>query len=385
MSATVKFWLGWASGLALLLVLAVWALLQWNLNIYSQTVADRLLLLAELRRGAMQEYFATADAELRFWSTNEDMIDAQIALQQTWSESPEVPAQVRRAYGEGNPNPAGFRLNLDDAEDGTAYSELHRRMHARTRMFVTERGYYDFFLIAPGGDVIYTVEKEVDFGTNVETGAWRDTGLGEVFRQAKRKRREGGIAISDMQAYQPSNGAPAIFMATAITDANGDFLGVIAFQLPTDIILGIMNYTSGMGDSGETYLVGQDKLMRSDSRFTDESTVLQQIVETPTVASALAGESGMSYIQDYRGVEVMSVFLPLPVGDTSWAIIAEVDRAEVQRGAARERPAMSGALLFIYGLSLWSVWYWRGRHLPQEGGGHYAGLEDFGDGGGMDG
>ena len=80
-----------------------------------------------------------------------------------------------------------------------------------------------------------------------------------------------------------------------------------------------MNYTSGMGDTGETYLVGQDMLMRSDSRFTDESTVLQQTVQTPTVASALAGERGMSYIQDYRGVEVMSVYLPMPVGDTSWA------------------------------------------------------------------
>ena len=209
--------------------------------------------------------------------------------------------------------------------------------------------------------------------------------MGEVFRQAKRKRREGGIAISDMQAYQPSDGDPAIFMATAINDANGVFLGVIAFQLPTDTILGIMNYTSGMGDSGETYLVGQDKLMRSDSRFTDESTVLRQTVDTPTVASALAGERGMSYIQDYRGVEVMSVYLPLSVGDTSWAVMAEVDQAEVQRGAARERPAMSGALLFAYGLSLWSVWYWRGRQLPEEDGGHYAGLEDFGDGGGMDG
>jgi hypothetical protein len=65
--------------------------------------------------------------------------------------------------------------------------------------------------------------------------------------------------------------------------------------------------------------------------------------------------------------------------------MAEVDQAEVQRGAARERPAMSGALLFAYGLSLWSVWYWRGRQLPEEDGGHYAGLEDFGDGGGMDG
>jgi len=70
MNSGLRFWVAWGAGLALLLLLTVWALLQWNLNSYSSLVSDRLLLLAELRRGAVQEYFATADAELRFWSTN---------------------------------------------------------------------------------------------------------------------------------------------------------------------------------------------------------------------------------------------------------------------------------------------------------------------------
>jgi len=257
-------------------------------------------------------------------------------------------------------------------------------MHARARLFVTQRGYYDFFLIGPDGDVLYTVEKEDDFATNLEHGDWQDSGLGAVYRRAKKERKEGTIAISDMQSYAPSNGDPAIFMATAMHDPAGQFLGVIAFQLPTDRILGIMNYTSGMGETGETYLVGQDKLMRSDSRFVEQSTVLSQVVDTPTVQRALSGEHGVEFIEDYRGVEVMSVYLPIQVGDTSWAVMAEIDRAEIGVGAARERPAMSGILGFIYGLSLWSVWYWRGRQLPGDSSMQVADL-DFpdGDGGGF--
>jgi hypothetical protein len=252
-------------------------------------------------------------------------------------------------------------------------------MHPRARLFVTERGYYDFFLIGPEGDVYYTVEKERDFATNLETGEWSNSGLAEVFTRAKRERKEGTIAVSDMQAYGPSDGEPAIFMATAMHDDAGQFLGVIAFQLPTDRILGIMNYTSGMGETGETYLVGQDHLMRSDSRFTDQSTVLSQVVKTPAVDLALAGEQGVEFIQDYRGVEVMSVYLPMQVGDTRWAVMAEIDRDEIEEGAARERPAMAGVLFFVYGLSLWSVWYWQGRQLPEDGV-QLAGL-DFSDGG----
>jgi hypothetical protein len=258
-------------------------------------------------------------------------------------------------------------------------------MHDSARLFVTERGYYDFFLISPDGDVLYSVEKEADFATNLASGPWRETGLAEAFAKVKSNSARDMVYLTDMEPYAPSAAEPAIFMATALKGKQGDFLGVIAFQLPTDGILGIMNYTSGMGESGETYLVGPDHLMRSDSRFFDGSTVLSQVVETPTVERALSGEQGMDYVHDYRGVEVMSVFMPVDVGSERWALMAEIDRAEVEEGAARERPALTGALIFIYGLGLWSVWYWRGRTLPEEGT-QYASLE-FGDsdGGGVDG
>ena len=385
MNGTLRFWIGWSLGIAAVLALAVFLLLQWNLNSYGRLVADRLLLLAELRRGAIQEYFATADAELRFWSTNQSMLQAQADLLEIWRENPRFKEQVRKAYIEDNPHPEGFRLNLDDAEDGSEYSAFHARMHDSARLFVTERGYYDFFLISPDGDVLYSVEKEADFATNLASGPWRETGLAEAFAKVKSNSARDMVYLTDMEPYAPSAAEPAIFMATALKGKQGDFLGVIAFQLPTDGILGIMNYTSGMGESGETYLVGPDHLMRSDSRFFDGSTVLSQVVETPTVERALSGEQGMDYVHDYRGVEVMSVFMPVDVGSERWALMAEIDRAEVEEGAARERPALTGALIYVYGLGLWSVWYWRGRTLPEEGT-HYASLE-FGDsdGGGVDG
>ena len=175
------------------------------------------------------------------------------------------------------------------------------------------------------------------------------------------------MAISDMQSYGPSDGIPAMFMATAIHSEDDEFLGVIAFQLPTNEIISIMNYTSGMGETGETYLVGEDRLMRSDSRFSQDSTILRQEVDTPTVNRALAGEEGIDLVADYRGVEVMSVYSSMAVGDTTWAVMAEIDREEVVRVAAERRPALTGILLFFYGLSLWSIWYWRSRDIGIEG------------------
>lgn len=380
----MRFWISWMFGLALMVVFVLWAFSQWNLRYYHGYISDRLELLSELRQGALEEYFNTAEAELRFWSRNEGVVRNLGELNAIWEEGgAQLPGELNRLYIEDNPNPAGFLLNLDDAGDGSAYSGLHARVHPGARLFVTKRGYYDFFMIGPQGDVYYSVEKESDFVTNLNTGPWRDSGLARVFQEASKGQRGKIVSISDMAAYGPSDGAAAIFMATAVHSQAGEYLGVLALQLPTDRIIGIMAYTSGMGESGETYLVGEDLLMRSDSRFVADSTVLSQRVETPAVKLALEGEQGSTVIEDYRGVPVLSAYLPLEVGKYRWAVLAEMDEAEVVQFAADERPSLSGALVLIYGLSLWSVWYWRGRRLPED---DFPGMSELdlpdGDGGG---
>jgi methyl-accepting chemotaxis protein len=362
-----RFWLGWAAALAVVTAVAAWGITQWNLSRYSQLVADRLVLLGELRRGALQGYLDTASSELRFWSTSPGLLEMHGRLVQEWIVDDDAAhaLELRRAYIVDNPHPLGQRAELLQATDGN-YCLLHAELHQMARQFVTERGYYDFFLIGVDGYINYTVEKEDDFATNLVDGPYSDTALADVFHAAVEN--PGTVAISDLERYAPSSDAPALFMATALQGDAGEITGVLAFQLPTDRFLDIMNYTSGMGETGETYLVGTDYLMRSNSRFIEQSTVLEQAVNSDTVDLALGGEEGVQYTLDYRDVEVMSAFTSLPVGDTRWALMAEIDREEVVAGAAGERPALAGILALFYGLSLWSIWYWRGRELPDPAG-----------------
>ena len=115
----------------------------------------------------------------------------------------------------------------------------------------------------------------------------------------------------------------------AMVGPEGRVLGVLAMQLPTNRIRDIMQFTAGMGESGETYLVGEDLLMRSDSRFREESTILQVKVDTESVRRALSGESGTLFTPDYRGVPVLSAFSDLTVDDFRWAVMAEIDGSVV--------------------------------------------------------
>ena len=140
-------------------------------------------------------------------------------------------------------------LALQEVED-ESYGWRHHQLHPVARQFVLGRGYYDFFLIGLEGDIYYTVEKETDFAGTLARGPLADSHLAEVWRRALTL-EPGQVAISDMQAYGPSNGAPAIFMVLAMRDGTGEPIGVIAFQLPTSRLVEIMNYTSGMGETGE--------------------------------------------------------------------------------------------------------------------------------------
>jgi methyl-accepting chemotaxis protein len=88
-----------------------------------------------------------------------------------------------------------------------------------------------------------------------------------------------------------------------------------------------------MGNTGETYLVGPDFLMRSNARFDKETTILRKRVDTVAVHSALEGRKGIDVVDDYRGEKVLSCYEPLDLKealktDFEWVIVSEIDVAE---------------------------------------------------------
>jgi len=325
-------------------------------NSHLEHWSAKLTLLASLRVGALSSYFDTVRAEVTFWSLNAEIQSAQADFLEAWpgSES-EAAAGLIARYTKDNRSPSGNRHRLFDANDGSAYSEAHRKFHGTARPFVHSRGYYDFFLISPAGEVLYTVEKEADFGSNLNTGAWADTGLGQVYRRALEKADLHRVVFSDMAAYGPSQDAPAVFAATVIVDDNGELLGVLAVQVPLARIQSIMQFTAGMGETGETYAVGSDLLMRSQSRFTDVHTILSTKVDTPTVRDGLARRSGVDRTLDYRGVSVLSAFDHFQFDGVTWAIMAEIDEEEIFANLAVDGGSIGGLAFLLWILSAWTA------------------------------
>ncbi|MBD3315730.1 MAG: methyl-accepting chemotaxis protein [Chitinivibrionales bacterium] len=217
-----------------------------------------------------------------------------------------------------------------DRVNGENWREVERKHADWLVQYKEEYGYYDLFLISNDGDVVYTVAKESDLGQNLVSGGLADSPLGKVFREAR-----GKIGFADFEPFAPSGGKPASFVAAPVRK-DGGTIGVVALQMPLTRINRIMQERAGMGETGETYLVGPDNLMRSDSYLDPTNHSVAASFSNPakgsvkTVASreALAGRTDAKIIVDYNGNYVLSAFSPVKIGDVTWACIAEIDRAE---------------------------------------------------------
>ena len=294
------------------------------------SAGEDLYSLMELRRDELGEYYDQVIEGTTFWARNRLLRPALPAFIAAWKQLGDNPeATLQRLYIEANPHPLGEKDKLEDAGDGSRYSAVHAEYHSFLKRFISHWGFYDIFLFDPAGNLVYSGFKEDDFATNLITGRWADSGLGEVFRGAHDDPSADNVVVNDFASYGPSHGAPAAFAASPVLDDDGKLVGVLAFQISIDRIDRIMQVVQGMGETGETYAVGEDMLMRSDSRFSSESTILKTRVETRTAKLALAGETGFEVTDDYRGIPVLSAYGPLDLAGMRWAVLAEVDEAEV--------------------------------------------------------
>ena len=176
-------------------------------------------------------------------------------------------------YIKANSSPLGSKDGLVDTGDSSHYNLFHKRYHPHIRDFLNKFGYYDIFLVdADTGKVVYSVYKELDFATSLISGPYANTGLGRAFKAAQKASKPGFVHLDDFAPYTPSYDGAASFIASPIFNDAGEKEGVLIFQMPIDNINQVMTSSEkwadvGLGASGETYLVGADSLMRSQSRF----------------------------------------------------------------------------------------------------------------------
>ena len=366
---------------------------------------DKLRAIREIKAGQIESYFQNIENQVLTFSEDKMVIEAMEALQagfdqidvsmrqngiseytldtslQSYYEKEFIPRlkqnqdksvfassyipsnprtkALQYLFISSNPEPVGEKDRLSTASISGLYTDAHKKYHPVFRSFLEKFGFYDLFLIdAASGHVVYSVFKEVDFGSSLLSGPYRTSQLAAVFRKARAASYPDFVHLVDFAPYAPSYNGQASFMGSPIFD--GDKLtGVLVFQMPIERINNTMTNRNsweevGLGKSGETYLVGEDLTLRNQSRFMVEdktgyleaisrsgisqstikiidnlnSTIGLQPVETQGTKAAISGQIGEDVFPDYRGIPVLSTFRPLNITGVNWVIMSEIDEAE---------------------------------------------------------
>ena len=316
---------------------------------------DQLATALGGQRATLSGYLDSIENELVTLAASSTAKNAALWFSEAWEDVDGDPTErLQRLYITENPHPTGQKAELDAAGDGSSYSDVHALYHPWFRKFQRTRGYYDLFLFDPEGNLLYTVFKKLDFATNLESGEWRDSDLGKAFRDARDNPVQDYTAFFDFMPYAPRHDAPASFISTPILDEDGELLGVLAFQLPTDRLNAILQRADGLGETGETYLVGSDFLMRSDSRFAQEPTTLKRRVEIDAVHRALDGSEGIIADMSADGEPLIVAFQPFDFQGTRWALIGQMARSEVLQPVYRlaSRTVIVGTIVAVILLAI---------------------------------
>ena len=298
---------------------------------------QQLTSIREIKKAAIEDYFVGLGKSLNMLNSDPTIIQAVLAFNAAFEE-------------EGG------------TVETTRWADLADKYGPRLDAIKDDNGWYDLLLLHTDGDIVYSVERESDLGMTIPTSNLRRTSIGEAFEKVG-SMSVGETAFADFQPYPPSNNEPAAFMMAPIKDDK--IIGFVALQVPVDQVNRIMMSREGMGESGETYLVGQDNLMRSDSFLDPKNHTVKASfadpergsVNTDATRIALNAGSGVDIVMDYTGNPVYSAFTGVKVGDTTWALMADINQTEAEMPATilRKQVVTIGIIVLFFVLATVAV------------------------------
>ncbi|THG34528.1 HAMP domain-containing protein [Glaciibacter flavus] len=360
----------------------------------------QLTTIRELRGEEIQREFSSLQLGVQLDSRNASAVDATTALvdgfaqlqSSTLSADDEsklndfyaeqfVPALEKRSGNSYSPDafvpatPAGRYLQahytdgrayddydaglaLDDAGDGSAWSAASAQYNPYFKGLVDDLGYEDVLVMNREGDVVYSAYKSVDLGVSMKEEPYTNSALTQAFDQVMRNGSLDEVVTTDFERYLPSLNVPTAWVVSPVGSAT-NIVGAMAVQIPITQINSVMTgnekwSAQGLGTTGEVYLAGPDKTMRSVSRLLTEhpkryaatvvdngtspavakrivavkGTVELQPVDFEGTRRALQGKSGTAITADYTSSDSLVAYAPLQIDGLNWVIVAHMDAAE---------------------------------------------------------
>ncbi|NJN98412.1 MAG: HAMP domain-containing protein [Anaerolineales bacterium] len=124
----------------------------------------------------------------------------------------------------------------------------------------------------------------------------------------------------------PVTNKPTMTIVVPFFGASGQRLGILAAHLYLERMNRIILNRTGLGESGETYLVDKDFTFVSEARFRSQQIEFPQGIHTVGIDAAVAGTDSAGLYDNYEGTPVIGVYRWLD--DHDMALLAEMHQDE---------------------------------------------------------
>ncbi|MBV8212747.1 MAG: HAMP domain-containing protein [Verrucomicrobia bacterium] len=352
-------------------------------------------LISSLRdqlRIAYEKYFASMsalDISKRALAQIADLSREGVIIQYVYvlGNSADFGAGDRNEPALENRSTDSLASKVRTAFSKTTYARAVERYQPSIEAVVGRNRYNDLLFIDNRGNVVYSFGKSWDLGTSVTSGWLSNTNLKKVFVGAwygppgsSTSADSDHVMVTDLEDYPARNNRPVMFLGCAISDRLGEQQGVLVHEIDSRQITSIITFDEhwtqvGLGRSGEAYIVGPDRRLRTESRFLQE---LPQEVTTPSYnengspggrTSILAfplhnqavdglfsekAQKGVGEVTfvDERGRESLGVFGMLPLQDLDWGLVIRIDTDEAFKPAQdlARLVAIGGLVILVFAI-----------------------------------
>lgn len=208
-----------------------------------------------------------------------------------------------------------------------------------------KNGYHDIYFMDAKGNILFSLREGTDLGTNLFTGPFRFTKFAQAAREVIDERH---LQFSDLEFYEPSYNELTGHFVQPVNNQNGQLIGMIALQITMDRINQIIQQDAGYGETGQAYIVGNDRLLRSSMRFGIEAEIMETKINNQKITdwlfflqnrhnpqilkeNELEIEKVSTYDSDKTGRYVLGIYRNLsalePMG-VNWVLVEEIDHSE---------------------------------------------------------
>ncbi len=379
-----------------------------TLEALSEQVQNRLLTLREIKKSQIEEYLSDLRSKVKTYSVDPVTVsaiqslslgystDKRNALQDISEKRAELVKFYKTSFTETynkrnatpytdadnfvkqlsdsavlqqffflalNQSPFGEKYNLRDPDNGLSYSSRHLGKHAQMLSFKKQLDVDDILLVNAKGDVVYSIQKNIEFATSLTNGPLKDSSLARAHQAAMAAKDSSVVVFTDMSPYIGDFNNPVMFVISPIQDLEEEdafeILGTMIIKINPKRLNNIISNnqqweTIGLGKTGDTYLVGADKSTRTQRRqlVENQEKYLQQLkavgvsdiilkqmqiknstvgnlnIDTPASTEALQGKSGIKISPNIIGIDTLTAYAPITKYGLKWAIISEIATAE---------------------------------------------------------